>query len=111
MMPAALSRSPRSSHHLVLAALALAALALTALLWFHPTAGYAAEGSILAGADLRASLIVILWSALAVFAAVSTLVITLAARITPRRFAQLLAGYAAAVASMPLFAIVIDKLL
>lgn len=98
-----------STHRIVLAALAAAAAVLTFVLWFHPTAGYADQGSIIAGADLRGSLTLILWSALFVFAAISSGVIAFASRYTSRRPVLLGAGYVVAAATMPLFGIVIDK--
>lgn len=71
--------SPRrigKAHLVVLAAIATLAAAATLLLWFHPTLGYA-RGGILDGADLRGSMIQVLWCAFLGFATASTLVMGL----------------------------------
>ncbi len=101
--------SPWTAHRVILASLALACAALTVLVWFHPTAGYADENSIISGADLRASLLLILWSGVAVFATISSLIIALTTPFTSRRLIQLIAGYLVALASMPLYGVIIDK--
>jgi hypothetical protein len=115
MNAAVLSGSPTRSigslHGVVLAALALLGLGLTFLVWLHPTLGYAEPGSVIAGADLRADLTVILWSMLGTFAVVSTLGMALLRRATERRAVVVLVGYGAAAAILPLAMLVLDKFL
>lgn len=72
------SRRIGKAHSIVLLVLGAVVVATTLLLWFHPTLGYA-RGGILDGADLRWSLIQILWWCSLVFATTSTLVASLLA--------------------------------
>lgn len=65
------------SHKYVLAVLGILAVGLSLLVWFHPTFGFASEGSVIAGADLRADLIRLLWWIAVAFALGSTLVLAL----------------------------------
>ncbi len=80
------------AHGLTLAFITAAALILSAVLWLHPSAGYANADSIIAGADLRADLIALLWIALAVVASVSSLVVGVGGRFTRRATALVPAG-------------------
>jgi len=96
---------PKSRVHtyVVRAALLLAA-ALSALIWFHPTVGYAKGGAI-DGADLRGGLLLILWLVTGAFVLCASLTV----RLTKGRPVQVvlayIAGIAAAIAILPL----IDK--
>ena len=96
-------------HLLVLIVLAVVAASLSALVWFSSTIGYAQPGSIIAGADLRGSIILILWSLVAVLALTSTAVIAIAGMLSERRLVPLAAAYVIGLGVLPLAMIVIDK--
>jgi hypothetical protein len=90
-------------HRIVLAVLGVVAIGLSALVWFHPTLGYA-QGGVIDGADLRRSLLVILWAMFGVFALSSTLVLTVLRghfHAAVRYLAAYAVGIAAAIATLP----------
>jgi hypothetical protein len=103
-----LPSSPRfRTHKIVLAALAALALALSALVWFHPTLGFASRDSVIAGADLRGDIVRLLWWLFASFALVSTAIVAL---VPPRAHAAIryVSAYVAGVAVLPLTVMIFD---
>lgn len=95
-------------HRIVLLVLASLAIVLSALVWFHPSLGYAGEDSVIAGADLRSPLIQILWWLFAAFAVVSSAI----AAAVPERWPAAIrhvATYVAGVAALPPCLVLLDK--
>src|SRR5678816_1950232 len=101
-------RSSLRAHGIVLGVFAAIASVLTAVLWLHPTLGFAQPGSIIAGADLRSSMAQILWILFAVIAVVSTLVLIVATRWIRRRLVAAILAYVIAFAVLPLAITVLD---
>src|SRR5262249_10201731 len=95
-------RSLWGLHRALVVALAVLTAGLTLLIVLHPTLGFA-NGGVLDGADLRSSLVVILWSCLAAGVFVATVGVAIGARVSSRRAPVLLAAYAVAIALEPLF--------
>ena len=102
------SESPRIRRHLgVLSAIATLTVAMSVIIWLHPTLGYA-QGGILDGADLRSSLLAILWSLFAAFCLASSAVM----RVLPTRVRDGVAykaSYAIGAATAVLFVPILDK--
>jgi hypothetical protein len=98
------ARSRLGAHRIVLAVLVVLAVGFSLLVWLHPTFGFAQDG-ILAGADLRSSLIQLVWWLAAAFAVVSTVVVLLVpARIhaAARYAAAYVGGLGAVIAAVPI---------
>lgn len=102
-------RSIWSVHRIVVLALAVTVVGLSSFVWFHSSVGYAQPGSIIAGADLRADMILILWLLAGAFTVAGSLVIAAAGRFTAKKRIVLPAAYAVAAAAVPLALIVVDR--
>ena len=102
------SEIPRVRRHLgVLSAIATLVVVMSAIIWLHPTLGYA-QGGILDGADLRSSLLAILWLLFAAFALASSAVV----RLLPARVHGAIAypaAYLVGLASAALCLPILDK--
>ena len=96
-------------HKYVLLAIGILAAGLSLLVWFHPSVGFASEGSVIAGADLRADIIRLVWWIAVAFGGGSTLVLALAP-VKVRAVARYSLAYGSGVALVILAVRVFDKL-
>ena len=105
--------SPETSiwkpHAIALGALAAIGVAVSLLVWYHPRLGFAPSHSVIAGADLRSSLISIQWILFAAFSAIATVMLAVARRFLSRRAPAMLLAYAIAFGAQWLVMPVVDK--
>jgi hypothetical protein len=96
-------------HAIALGALAAVGVVVSLLVWYHPRLGFAPRDSVIAGADLRSSLISIQWILFAAFSAIATVVLAVARRFLSRRTPTMLLAYAIAFGAQWLVLPVVDK--
>ena len=87
------------AHLVISSVLAAVLVGFSVLVVLHPTLGFASQDSILAGADLRASLLAVCWIAFAAGILTATLGVALFGRLVQRPVVVVASSYAVALLS------------